>query len=469
MRPIARLALALAAALVVAGSAAAEPDPRVAEADALLGDASAYGRAADLYRAALAEGDDSAVRQRLARVLAWSQSYDESIAEYDRLLAQAPPPPGARIERAEVLSWAGRLPEAMAAYEAILADEPENARAARGLARAERWAGQVGRADRAYERALGLEEDAEARDEWAKLRAGSVPRSAAEFDWLRDSDEFQRMGSRLVGSFFPDLDTLVTARAGVIDLHGPRIASAPGLPRRDRGADLSLGLRRALRPGLQAELELGARVYREAGATPLARGRLEWAVVPGSVLSLEVDHRDALDRSDSLAALEDGIRDTTTRLSIWKALPRRFELFADGQLGALSDSNLRRAAGATLSWQPWSEHELRLQLGVGYLATRRRSDLYYDPEWDVSGVFGVTHRQELPGHFLLDLEAKGGYGGSRESGAASQGPAYELASALGWRVGPVRLAVRASRGSSQRESSYAVNRFFATVGLDLPR
>jgi len=463
------LALALLLALACAGPAAAEPEPRVAEADALLGDAEAYPRAVDLYRAALADADDAAVRQRLARVLAWSRRYDESIAEYDRLLAAAPPVEGAAVERAEVLSWAGRLAEARAAFEAILAAEPANARAARGLARSLRWAGQDARADRAYERALSLEDDAEARDEWVKLRAGSLPRSAAETDWVRDSDDFERLGSRLVASFFPDLDTLVTARAGYLDLRGPNLAAAPGLARRDRGADLSLGLRRALLASLQGELEVGARIYREAGAFPLARGRLEWTAAPGSVFGLEVDHRDALDRSDSLAALEDGIRDTTTRLSWWQALPRRLELFSDAQLGALSDSNLRRGAGSTLSWQPWEAHELRLHAGVGYLATSRRSDLYYDPEWDVSGLVGATHRQALPGHFVLDLEARGGYGGSHEAGATSSGPAYEVAAALAWRAGPVRLALRASRAESQRASAYAVNRVFATLGLDLPR
>ena len=72
-------------------------------------------------------------------------------------------------------------------------------------------------------------------------------------------------------------------------------------------------------------------------------------------------------------------------------------------------------------------------------------------------------------HLVLDLEARGGWGGSRDSGGASQGPAYEIASALAWRVGPLRLALRASRASSQRASAYAVNRVCATLGLDLPR
>jgi hypothetical protein len=52
---------------------------------------------------------------------------------------------------------------------------------------------------------------------------------------------------------------------------------------------------------------------------------------------------------------------------------------------------------------------------------------------------------------------------------SGSGPAYEVAGSLAWRIGVVRLAVRASRAQSQRESSYVANRIFATVGLDLGR
>ena len=255
----------------------------------------------------------------------------------------------------------------------------------------------------------------------------------------------------------------------MLDLRGPHVAAAPGLPREDRGGELALALRRVLRERLEAELELGARIFREAGAFPLARGRLQYTSARGAVLGLEVDHRDALDRTDSVAALEDGLRDTTTRLTLWKGVPRRFEVFADAQVGALGDSNLRSAAAATLSWQPWAERELRLHLGGGYLGYTDRSDLYYDPDFDLSGLLGLSHREELPFRLVVDLEARGGYGAARQDGVRGRGPAYEVGGSLAWRVGIVRLAFRASRAHSQRESSYVANRIFATVGLDLGR
>jgi hypothetical protein len=477
--------LAAVLALLRVTAAAAEPDLRVAEADALLADASGFARAVELYRAALGQApEDREVRLRLARVLAWSQRYDESIAEYDVLRA-APQPseavPGQaaqrgaaerselELERAEVLSWAGRNAEAVAGFEAALARDPESARAARGLARAHRWSGRAAAADRAYGRALALEEDPEARREWAALRAGFPPRTGAEAELYADSEDFRRIASSASASFFPDLDTLVLGRARVLDLRGPRVAAAPGLPREDRGGELALVLRRALVERLEAELELGARIFREAGAFPVARGRLQYTTARGAVVGLEVDHRDALDRTDSVAALEDGLRDTTTRITLWQGLPRRLELFADAQVGALDDSNLRSAAAATLSWQPWAERELRLHLGGGYLGYTDRSDLYYDPDRDLSGLVGVSHREALPFRLVVDLEARGGYGAAKQDGVRGRGPAYEVAGSLAWRVGNARVALRASRAHSQRESSYVANRIFATVGFDFGR
>ena len=453
----------------LAAPAAAEPDPRVAQADALLGDADSFPRAVELYRAALADAPgDREVRQRLARVLAWSQRYDESLAEYE-LLADAGPAPGIAVERAEVLSWAGRSDEAIAAFEAVLALDPHDARAARGLARAYRWSGRNAPADRAYARAMALEDDPEARGEWAALRAGFPPRTGVDAELFEDSEDFRQLQTRASASFFPDLDTQVVGRAGMIDVRGPRVAAAPWLEREDRGGELAFAAKRVLRERVEGELELGARVFREAGAFPLARGRLQVTSRRAAVLGLEVDHRDALERTGSVAALEEGLRDTTTRISLWKGLPRRFEIFADAQLGFLSDSNLRSATGATLSWQPWAERELRLLLGGGYLGYTDASELYYDPEWDGSGFVGLSHREQLPFHLTADLELRGGFGSALQDGVRGSGPAYEAAGSLAWRVGRVRLALRASRAQSQRESSYVANRIFAIVGLDLGR
>jgi len=503
VRPL--LAVLLLLLAFAPASALAEPDPRVVEADALLGDSETFARAVELYRAALAETTaDRAVRLRLARVLAWSQRYDEALAEYDRLLADAgasqggvdPADAGASqgavdhanapdsqdavdatlpssaellVERAEVVSWAGRNDEAIAAFEAALALDPECARAARGLARAYRWSGRKAPADRAYARALALEEDPEARSEWEALRAPYPPRAGLEAELYSDSEDFRELRTFATTSAFPDLDTELLGRAGMVDVRGPRVAAAPWLERADRGGEVALTAKHSFGERVAGELELGARVFREAGFFPLARGRLQLTTRRSAVLALEVDHRDALDSTGTVAALEDGIRDTTTRVSLWKGLPHRFEVFTDAQVAYLSDSNLRTATGASLSWQPWGERELRLLVGGGYVGYTRSSDLYYDPEWDVSGFVGLSHREQLPHRLTVDLEARGGWGGARQDGVAGNGPAYEVAGSLAWRLGIVRMALRASRAQSQRESSYVANRIFATVGLDLGR
>jgi hypothetical protein len=202
---------------------------------------------------------------------------------------------------------------------------------------------------------------------------------------------------------------------------------------------------------------------------PLARARLAYTAGPGGVYALELDHRDGLDRTDSVAALEDGIRDTQARATAWRELGRGFEGFAEASVGSLSDGNLRSGAGASASLRPWAEHEFRATLAAGYLGYRERSALYYDPDYDLSGQLLLSHRQELPGHLRVDLEAGGGYGVTRQDGASSSGPAYQVAAALSWQLGVFRAQLRASRAQSQRESAYVANRLFATLGVDFPR
>jgi tetratricopeptide (TPR) repeat protein len=61
-------------------------------------------------------------RWDLARALGYARLHDESLREYDRLLAERPHLLQARIERAQVLLWSGRQDEALDAFLALPED-----------------------------------------------------------------------------------------------------------------------------------------------------------------------------------------------------------------------------------------------------------------------------------------------------------------------------------------------------------
>lgn len=460
---------ALLCALLAAGPAPSQPleDPRLEEASALLGDASGFPRAIELYRALLAEHPDAVeVRLLLARVLSWSERYDEALAEYDALLAADEPPASARIERAEVLSWAGRYDEAEASFRAALADDPGDARAARGLARVLAWSGRTREADAAYERALELEDDTEARGEWSALRAGHPPGLRSRSEYFSDNDGFRRLTSTLEAFAFLDLDTRLMLRTQALRLRGDAPASDPDLAERDWGAELAAGAQRRFGERLEGELELGARVWSHAPAHPLARARLTWTARADTVAVLRLHHSDFLDGSDSLAALEDGVHDTTAAISLWKGLGPRFEYWGELKGSLLGDSNQRLSVESSLSWRPWSERELRLQLSGGLLQFSGSSDLYYDPAPDVSARLGLTHRVELPWRVRFDLNAGAGFGYAKQDGVVGSGPAFDASASLSRAVGRWRLAIGGGHQQSRRRTVYRADRVTASVGLD---
>ena len=62
---------------------------------------------------------DWLARWELARVLSYVERYDESIAEYQKLLKQKPDLVAAKTEMAQVLHWASRNAESLAVFDSL--------------------------------------------------------------------------------------------------------------------------------------------------------------------------------------------------------------------------------------------------------------------------------------------------------------------------------------------------------------
>ncbi len=102
-------------------------------------------QAISLYREAAETGDAEHKRRArcgLARALAWNGEHAAALAEYDRVLAEAPSDREARLGRAKVLSWTNEQKAALLGYEAVLRDYPDDEEVLRGIARVQSWRGR---------------------------------------------------------------------------------------------------------------------------------------------------------------------------------------------------------------------------------------------------------------------------------------------------------------------------------------
>ena len=234
----------------------------------------------------------------------------------------------------------------------------------------------------------------------------------------------------------------------------------------DRGYEFAAALRRNFAERLEGEVEVGGRIWEDAPSRPTAGMKLSYTTAGGTALGMSLDHGDALDATDSPAALAAGLVDTSLRFTAWRGFGEHFETFAAAGAGWLSDDNMRHRAEATLSWRPWVDHGFRAHLSGGAYGYSYNSPLYYDPDTDVQARLGFTQRMELPARLTLELEAGGGVGYARQKGFGAFGPSYDVAGSLSWVHGPLRLALRGSRSQSQRATAYISNRFGADVGVE---
>jgi tetratricopeptide (TPR) repeat protein len=466
------LARLLALAWLVASptpvrAAAVRDAEKLERADALLEQESAWPEAIALYRELVAADPDWVEpRLELARVLGWKGDYDESLAQYERLAASASPPPDLAIERAEVLSWAGRTDEAAAAFEKLLAANPNDARAARGLARAERWAGERSTADRWYTRALSLEDDAEARGEQTEMRRELRRETSGGFHAFFDSEDvsYYRTDTRL--AMDRGFDTRLYASSATFWVSHDRGADAPlaGAPEDARGFEGRLGVERRFDARWKGTFDVGGRTWDHADATPVARGSLEFAPAENTSLGLELGYEDLLERSYSLESVLENVRRGGAKVSWWHQVTPSIEAYAEGGGGLLTDSNADFFAGASTSWKPFRERDVRVSLGLDGSRYQDHSDFYYSPELDLGATVSVAGRLPIGRGFSFAFDVGGGGGLSREQQRTETGPAYHTKAGFGYRRGGFTLDLDVSRSQSVRAIAYTTHEVFLRAG-----
>jgi len=204
-----------------------------------------------LYAERLAvDSTDELALHRMALLLAWDGRYDDAIALFDQLLADAPRHIGAWIDRARVMAWrgdyeqaladieraemlapgdrdvllarayvlalAGRLDESVALYDSLAQSDPSDTRALVGLSRTLRWQGREAAATRTLSRAATLApHDPEVQSESQILSAGYRPTLAPSVSYQTDTDGNRILTGEVRGGWKPSSTVGVRASAYV--------------------------------------------------------------------------------------------------------------------------------------------------------------------------------------------------------------------------------------------------------------
>lgn len=444
---------------------AEEQDARLKLANSMLSEKSKWETAQEIYRAILSdEPENFEARMWLARTLSWGRKYEECAPQYAILLEHPNATREHRVEYAEVLSWAAEYRAARDAFKELLDDDPTDARSARGLARAYNWDGLYAEADRAYARALKLEEDPEARAEWVALRNDYPLDTGIEARNFRDSDGFSLNQIQTHAAYFPSLETRALVELGVFDVGQDSLGLPAGLSSEERALQLALGFERQFGENLRVDARVGARGWEAAGIFPQLHLGGRYLLSKRTVLMGSIDHRDFLEDSASLRAVQEDIKATKLGLSVWRGIGRQFDGFGILEVSSLSDSNTAVHVGVTGGYSPRPER-LRISLGLDYLTFSDSSLFYYDPDRDLSAMLRGSYQVPLPGHLTLTTNAGAGYGSSDQGGVSGSGFAFDAGLRLAWVVGPWSLSIDGATGQTRRRSEYRST----SVGLALRR
>jgi len=475
----ARLLLAsamLGCPLLAAAPQAAEPspDPRVAEANALLDSRGEWDRALGLYRDALRDHpEDYSARVWLARLLSWDGKYDDASAEYERLIEAGYEPVLMRTERAEVLSWAGQYRQAESAFQAVLVEKPDDARAERGLARVYRWSNRLALAERAYFRALEIEDDPEAARELQELQARRGTRGESRNHGFTDNDDMIVWSSEAWAASDLDFDTRLLASARFsrveLDRRRPQIDLGSGpvddpRPTSAEGFSFLIGFERDLLPTLKLRAEGGMRTWTHASDHGLARLNLELQANEATTLSFGVDYDDMLAESISLDAVLAGLDHTSLRTTLYHALAQDSGIFGYLEGGFVSDGNRRLAFGASYEVPVWKPLGLFAGAGGSFERYFRNGTDYYDPSVDVSAEAQMRMSVDVLGFADLEARAALGFGHAKQDGVAGSGLNFGVSGGPVLHYGAWWGSAVAAYGESQRSRAYRYYDFSLKFG-----
>lgn len=472
-------ALAAPALAIEDDDAPLPTDPRVIEANSLLGEEAQRQHVIRLYGEALADDpENDTARMWLARVLSWDGQYDASLAHYERFLRRDSPPDWAAPERAAVLSWAGRYDEAEAAYQEILSRDPRNADAALGLAHVYQWSGRPRLAARAYERALELREDAGVRKELAALYGSRTNQGESSSHFFVDSDKFTLAQTTVKGEADLYFDTQILARSSYLYVGTDRDGDAEFDPLVDhddstQGVDAVVGLRHRFAKGVVASVMAGGRRWEGAPATALVEAEVEWTVHEGLSTGARLHYGDFLAGSQSIDAVLEGVDATTLRGWAWGSLhpmlaaygyletsfiggdeqARGAETVGGEATLEASGTNNRLAWGASLDVTPWPELDVRFVLGSDFIRYRDESGIFYDPTFGYDGTVGLAGSHRFTDWLALDGEAMGGWGYSDQDGQDGDGPTYRVALGMALNVSRLWIKLHGQRSESRRSDT----------------
>ena len=119
-----------------------------------------HAKALRLYDRVLGEQPEEFLALlRSAKLLSWSNRFDEAIERYDRAIAVDPNNRDAVLGRAQTLSWDRRFAESRAGFETLVEDDPSDVDALLGLSRTYAWSSRSPEAGDAFRRVLDADPD----------------------------------------------------------------------------------------------------------------------------------------------------------------------------------------------------------------------------------------------------------------------------------------------------------------------